>query len=191
MSLESDIVRIATAAAREMAATELSQKVDRIEYELGQHLELESRDSRDTHEGGDGGGGGHGFPGPFEPVFDDGVIKEVGWGYIPFGRRFVAVRPGQPGQPLRDGLVCLKVSHVTSHVSEESGYHTFLASGLVALDVDFSEEGGISGLPDIRQEGEDGEPDLENTLLPLYVVRAGAVVLDFRHYLSLPAREDS
>lgn len=136
-------------------------------------------------------GGTGGRPGPFEPVFGSGGISEVGWGYIPFGRRFIAVPPNQADPPLQDGLICLKVTHATRSDSGAGGYHTLLTSELVTLDVEFAEEGGVTGLPDIRQEDGDGEPDLEHTLLPLYVVRAGVILLDFRHYLSLPAREDS
>ena len=106
-------------------------------------------------------------PGVFEPYFDDkGSVKEVGDGIYPFGRKFIHNADGSGIIGISSGFVVLEISH------PEVG--TLPSAKIVVKG---------EGLGEIISQERD------KTILPLYVIKNGAIALDCRSCLSLAIRE--
>ena len=125
---------------------------------------------------GGGGGGGARIPGNFEPTFeadpsDNNTVKlaHVGEGYVPFGRRFYwSGRDSHlhDSAKISTGMIYLEVVHPTSSSTPQ-----FLVKGESSSSVDFT------------------QASTNVSLIPLYKIANGKMILDYRSCMSLTVRE--
>ena len=117
----------------------------------------------DSSGGGGGGGGGEQRPaGNFEPVFgEDGSVVAIGPGYYMYGRRAVFVSNTGVSFPA-SGEIGFRVKHAA-----ESYGPSFEFVNLA--------DGGIT--------------DDTHTLVPLYFVDSGKIIIDYRACPTIPVRE--
>ena len=109
-----------------------------------------------------GGGGGGGPAGNFEPVFDEaGSVVAIGPGYYMYGRRAVFVSNTNVSFPATVEIGCR-----VKHAAESDG---------PSLEYVNLADGGIT--------------DDTHTLVPLYSVDSGKIIIDYRACPTIPVRE--
>ena len=112
-----------------------------------------------------GGGGGH--PGPYEPIFEDGVLSDVGAGLYPFGRNFYSYVTIDSSAEVSDGFIGIEITHPQGSSTTPSAVIKKIAD----------------------TEGAFVNTNLNKTVLPLYFLKDCEIETDYRCLMALAVRE--
>lgn len=114
--------------------------------------------------------GGSAVPGNFEPIFDSNQkLVSIGEGFCPVGRKFDTNVLSDPNESykIEEGVIYIEVNHPTSSSSSPTLYLKGAASAGVLF----------------------ANSDTTKTNIPLYKIKGGEIVVDYRSAMSMTLRE--